>query len=68
MPFEHSEDMDDQRRSLLLFTQLGDDKMLHFAKLHHDIIQRFGRFPHRNSMLGRQSRADEIAAGNVVPW
>jgi uncharacterized protein (DUF924 family) len=42
--------------------------MLHFAKLHHDIIARFGRFPHRNAILGRQPRADEIAAGDVVPW
>jgi uncharacterized protein (DUF924 family) len=68
MPFEHGEDLDDQRRSLLLFTALGDPKMLHFAKLHYDIIERFGRFPHRNAMLGRQPRADEIAAGDVVPW
>jgi uncharacterized protein (DUF924 family) len=68
MPFEHSEDMDDQRRSLLLFTRLGDANMLGFAKKHHDIVERFGRFPHRNGMLGRQPRADEIAAGDVVPW
>ena len=68
LPFEHSEDMDDQRRAMILFTALDDEQMLHFAKLHHDIIARFGRFPHRNSILGRQPRADEIAAGNVVPW
>ncbi|MBV9528267.1 DUF924 family protein [Sphingomonas sp.] len=68
MPLEHSERMEDQRRSLLLFTELGDAKMLHFARLHHDIVQRFGRFPHRNAILGRQPRAAEIAAGEVVPW
>ena len=68
MPFEHSEKLDDQKRALLLFTSLGDDKMLHYARLHHDIIERFGRFPHRNVMLGRAPRADEIAAGDVVPW
>ncbi len=68
MPFEHSEQLEDQNRSVLLFTALGDEKMLHFAKLHHDVIQRFGRFPHRNAMLGRQPRSDEIAAGEVVPW
>jgi len=68
MPFEHSEKLDDQKRALLLFTSLGDDKMLHYARLHHDIIERFGRFPHRNAMLGRAPRADEIAAGDVVPW
>jgi uncharacterized protein (DUF924 family) len=68
MPFEHSETMDDQNRAMLLFTALGDAEMLHFAKLHHDVIERFGRFPHRNAMLGRTPRADEIAAGDVVPW
>jgi len=68
MPFEHSENLADQSRALLLFTALGDERMLHFAQLHHDIIARFGRFPHRNAMLGRTPRADEIAAGDVVPW
>jgi uncharacterized protein (DUF924 family) len=68
MPFEHSEDMDDQNRSILLFTALGDDYQLGFAKKHRDIIARFGRFPHRNEMLGRAPRADEIAAGDVFPW
>ena len=68
MPFQHSEDMEDQRRSMLLYTALGDSNSLHFAKLHHDIVARFGRFPHRNAMLGRKPRADEIAAGEVVPW
>jgi uncharacterized protein (DUF924 family) len=53
---------------MLLFTALGDAEMLHFARLHRDIIERFGRFPHRNAMLGRQPRAEEIAAGDVVPW
>lgn len=68
MPFQHSEDIDDQRRSMLLYTALGDDNMLHYARLHHDVIERFGRFPHRNPMLGRQPRPDEIAAGDIVPW
>ncbi|HEY0413369.1 MAG TPA: DUF924 family protein [Allosphingosinicella sp.] len=68
MPFEHSEDLADQRRSLLLFTALGDDYLLGYARKHHDVIARFGRFPHRNAMLGRAPRADEIAAGKVVPW
>ena len=68
MPFQHSEQIDDQRRSLLLFTKLGDQEQLQYAKLHHDIIARFCRFPHRNAMLGRQPRPDEIAAGDVVPW
>jgi uncharacterized protein (DUF924 family) len=68
MPFEHSEDLDDQKRSLLLFTTLGDAHMLGFAQKHHDVIARFGRFPHRNQVLGRQPRAEEEAAGEVVPW
>jgi uncharacterized protein (DUF924 family) len=68
MPFQHSEDLADQRRSLLLFTRLGDEQMLHYARLHHDIIERFGRFPHRNAMLGRAPRAAEIAAGDIKPW
>jgi uncharacterized protein (DUF924 family) len=68
MPFEHSERIDDQNRSLLLFTALRDSKMLHFAELHHDIIERFGRFPYRNAMLGRPPRPDEVAAGDVFPW
>ena len=68
MPFQHSEDLSDQRRSLALFTALGDDYLLGYAKKHHDVIERFGRFPHRNAILGRAPRPDEVAAGNVVPW
>lgn len=68
MPFEHSESLDDQERSVALFTALGDPELLRFAHLHHDIIARFGRFPHRNAMLGRAPRPAEIAAGEVVPW
>ena len=68
MPFQHSEDVDDQNRSILLFTKLGDGEQLDYAKKHHEVIARFGRFPHRNSMLGRQPRADEMAAGDVFPW
>jgi uncharacterized protein (DUF924 family) len=68
MPFQHSENLDDQRRSLLLFTALGDSEQLRYAKLHHDIIERFSRFPHRNAILGRAPRPDEVAAGDVVPW
>lgn len=68
MPLQHSEDMDDQRRSLLLFTALGDDEQLGYARKHHDVIEKFGRFPHRNAILGRQPREAEIKAGDVVPW
>ena len=68
MPFEHSEQLDDQDRSVLLFTELGDNFLVGFAHKHRDIIARFGRFPHRNGMLGRAPRVDEIAAGDVKPW
>ena len=68
MPFQHSEVLADQRRSLTLFTALGDDYLLGYAKKHHALIERFGRFPHRNAMLGRAPRAEENAAGDVVPW
>ena len=68
MPFQHSEDLDHQQRSVALFTALGDDYLLGFATKHRDVIERFGRFPHRNAMLGRAPRADELAAGDVAPW
>lgn len=68
MPFEHSEKLGDQSRSVQLFTKLGNDEWLGYATKHRDIIERFGRFPHRNGVLGRASRPDEIAAGDVVPW
>jgi len=67
MPFQHSEDIEDQRRSVALFTALGGDQ-LEYAKKHHDVVERFGRFPHRNKILGRTPRPDELAAGDVVPW
>ena len=68
MPFQHSETLADQKRSLLLFTELGDADQLGFARKHHDVIDRFGRFPHRNKVLGRAPRPDEVAAGDVFPW
>ncbi|MEO8454955.1 MAG: DUF924 family protein [Sphingomicrobium sp.] len=68
MPFQHSESVADQNRSVLLFTEIGDNEQIEFAKKHRDIIERFGRFPHRNATLGRAPRPDEIAVGDVVPW
>ena len=68
MPFQHSEALDDQNRGLLLMSELGDDNLIGYAKKHRDIIAKFGRFPHRNTMLGRAPRPGEIAAGDVVPW
>jgi len=68
MPFQHSENLEDQNRALLLFTELGDDEQIKYAKHHRGIIERFGRFPHRNAILGRASRPDEIAAEADKPW
>lgn len=61
MPFQHSESRDDQARSIELFTSLGAPLNLDFARRHEAIIARFGRFPHRNSALGRESTEDEMA-------
>jgi uncharacterized protein (DUF924 family) len=59
LPFEHSEDLADQDRCVELMRQLGDPQMLDYAQRHRDIVARFGRFPHRNAILGRPSRAEE---------
>jgi uncharacterized protein (DUF924 family) len=59
LPFMHSEDPADQERSLALARQAGDPGK--FAEIHADIIRRFGRFPHRNAVLGRASTAQEQA-------
>ena len=61
LPFQHSEDLADQERSVRLFAELGDAELLDYAVRHRDIIARFGRFPHRNAILGRASTAEEIA-------
>lgn len=63
LPFEHSENLDDQRQSVKLFQQLSDDpdsaQAIEHSLRHQEIIERFGRFPHRNTILGRTSTADE---------
>ena len=65
LPFEHSENLADQRESLRLFGMLREDPQAgsawEWAERHHDVIARFGRFPHRNAILGRESTAAEIA-------
>ena len=70
-PFEHSEQLVDQQQSVTLFEQLLTEynapehiglieNSLHWAKVHYEIIEQFGRFPHRNEILGRQSTAQEL--------
>ena len=62
LPFEHSESLDDQKRSLALHRErLHAPDADHWAKLHLDIIERFGRFPHRNAALGRATTEAEQA-------
>jgi uncharacterized protein (DUF924 family) len=66
LPFEHSENIDDQRESVRLIGGLGDQRLLQFALDHKAMIDRFGRFPHRNKALGRPDRpgeAEVVAAG-----
>lgn len=61
MPFEHSEDAQDQDLAIELFTALGDADLLGYANAHRDVIVRFGRFPHRNAALGRSNTPAEQA-------
>ncbi len=70
MPFEHAEDLAAQQRSVALFEALAAeagpqreavDGALDYARRHRDVIVRFGRFPHRNAILGRADTADEAA-------
>ena len=63
LPFEHSENIGDQDRSVALFASLGPDHRqgLIYAERHRAIIRRFGRFPHRNKILGRAGTAEETA-------
>lgn len=68
LPLEHSEHIADQLDSLAYFTALGDASVRDFARHHYGMVARFGRFPHRNEVLGRKSSAAELAAikaGNV---
>lgn len=62
LPFEHHEDLDSQRLSVRLFRErVGLPEPIAYAERHLEIIERFGRFPHRNTILGRDSTAEELA-------
>lgn len=65
LPFEHSEDIADQHACVRLFEahrdETGDEETLKWALVHLDIIERFGRFPHRNDALGRDTTPEEQA-------
>jgi uncharacterized protein (DUF924 family) len=65
MPFMHSENVEDQRRSVELFGLLADEPdgpdVTSYAAGHREIVERFGRFPHRNGILGRETTPEEAA-------
>ena len=61
LPFEHSEEIADQHRAVDLISALGNDEYMKYAIAHRDVIERFGRFPHRNVILGRTSTPEEEA-------
>ena len=61
LPFEHSEDLADQHRAVALISALGNDDYTKYAIAHRDVIERFGRFPHRNAALDRVSTPAEEA-------
>lgn len=64
LPLEHSEDLADQKKAIELFSSLKDDSdsksTIDYAQKHFEVIKRFGRFPHRNRILGRKSTPEEI--------
>lgn len=61
LPFEHAEDLALQARAVQLVEAMRNPEYTRFAVLHRDIIARFGRFPHRNPVLGRKSTPEELA-------
>ena len=60
MPLMHSESSEDQELSVQLFEAAGLEENARFARHHQDLIRRFGRFPHRNAILGRESTDEEL--------
>lgn len=60
LPFMHSESLKVHLKALELFENLGNENSLRYEKLHKEIIDRFGRYPHRNEVLGRESTSEEL--------
>ncbi|CCM77224.1 DUF924 family protein [Rhizobium mesoamericanum] len=60
MPFEHCEDLEEQERSVALFKALGDEEYIDYALRHREVIAAYGRFPHRNALVGRPSTPAEL--------
>jgi uncharacterized protein (DUF924 family) len=61
LPFMHSENLTDQGRCVALAHAYGDEEFMTYAEIHADIVRCFGRFPHRNAMLGRVTTPEEQA-------
>lgn len=68
LPFMHSESLEDQDFAVQLYQQAGLEDNLRYAQHHRDVIQRFGRFPHRNEALGRESTEQEIEYLKKSNW
>lgn len=68
LPFEHAEDRAAQARAVALFEALGDAEFLKWARHHKEIVDRFGRFPHRNAVLGRETTSEEAAYLETDPF
>ena len=69
LPFEHSEDIEDQNLSVKLFTGLKVKRSLEAAQGHRDVIKKFGRFPYRNESLGRENTPEEVDfLKDPPPW
>jgi len=60
LPYEHSENLSDQHRSVALISALADASYTRYAEAHRDVIEQFGRFPHRNAILARASTPEEL--------
>jgi uncharacterized protein (DUF924 family) len=60
LPFEHAEHPEAQAKCVELMGSLGDPDLVKWAQAHKVIVDRFGRFPHRNEVLGRNSTAEEV--------
>lgn len=68
LPFEHSEDLEDQYRAVMLMKERTNEDYLRYAVDHFQVIEKFGRFPHRNEILGRRNtpaEEDYLAGGNA---
>ena len=61
LPLMHSENIEDQQQCVELYRALGDENSLKYAELHEEVVRRFGRFPHRNPVLGRTTTPEEQA-------